>query len=888
MKSLRCAVVAAALLVLNGLAVAGGPGESKVSLKIDATSMEQALSEFARQTGLQLVFPAEEVTQGLAAPRLTGSFTPQAALSQLLANSGLYYQFINENTVAIRAVRPADSEAGKKISGGGLRGSGRGDVGLRLAHAGEAARADGQAEDKSSAAAEGARKSAEDRKDVSEIIVTATKRAQSVQDVPISIAVLTNEDIERRGLVGAADYMRGIPGASQVEAGYGGQLIIIRGMESQSRAQNYYSGPTTATYFGEAPTTNSAGLIGGSNVDIKLVDIERVEVLRGPQGTAFGNSSMGGAVRTIPVAPKLDRFEGKLGAGYSATSGTGGDNTMFQAVGNLPIVADKLAVRAVAYRFSDSGYYRNRAGSDTAFQARIIGGAGGFAADENEVGAYRAFGGRIAALYQASERLRFTLSYLKQKTETDGWAAATTGEFEQSLLQVAPEHVNRGQKEGLSDTHIGIANGVMEYDFGWADLVGTYSDIRSGTLLAFPITLFLTPYAYSIERDLNHREHVGELRLATKLNGAWNFLAGLYVEKQHDYYPSESLWHGDPAASVLTGNNWSIDERELKQKAAFGEVSWTFLGNFTLTGGLRAFDYTRTILQEAARSKGAAFNTVTFGETDASGTTGRLNLSYKIGENALVYAGWAQGFRFGKPQPPQNNPLCDLNNDGVYDGTNITLASSGVLNADSVDSYEIGGKFASPGRRVMMDAAVFRMDWDKIPVAQILPCLSAVTMNGGTARSEGVELQASFQLTDAFSVSSGGSWIDATLTQDVPAFGAIAGDRLPGSPKVNANLGAQYQFNIAGHTAFVRTDAIYVGPFYNDLRGPRLANDRAGDYVKLDASARMVMDHMYIDLYVHNVTDEDAFSFRGAGPYSEFFGFRLRPRTVGLQLGYDF
>jgi iron complex outermembrane receptor protein len=184
--------------------------------------------------------------------------------------------------------------------------------------------------------------SLEDRSgDSNDIIVTATRRSENVNDVPISIAVVTAEEISKRGLVSAEDYLRGIPGVNQTSDPVGSS-IIIRGLETSPSFQNFSSGTTVATYFGETPITNSGGLAANTNVDIKLVDIERIEVLRGPQGTSFGDSSLGGAVRVIPAKPKTDEVEGHFGAGYSYTGGYGGENYMVQGTVNVPVVTDIL------------------------------------------------------------------------------------------------------------------------------------------------------------------------------------------------------------------------------------------------------------------------------------------------------------------------------------------------------------------------------------------------------------------------------------------------------------------------------------------------------------------------------------------------------------------
>ncbi|WP_175597350.1 TonB-dependent receptor [Peristeroidobacter soli] len=743
-----------------------------------------------------------------------------------------------------------------------------------------------------SGATDGQRK----RRSIEEVIVTATKRSELLQNVPMSVAVVTAVDIEERGIVNAEDYLRGIPAVSQTNGAFGGPAIIIRGIVDTTSFQNYGSGPTVATYFGETPTTNSGGVTGGSNVDTKLADIERVEVLRGPQGTAFGTSSMGGAIRTIPVAPRLDRIEGKVAAGYSVTSGTGGDNYEIQAVGNLPIITDKLAIRATAYQYQDSGYYRNRAGSDAAFQAAAVipYGAQAFARDEKEVGQFFVWGARVAALFQATEKLRFTFSYLNQETETDGFPITSNGvAFDQQLLQVAPEHVRRGQTGGLADSNLEIANAVVEYDLGWADLLGTYSYLEGGAPVIVPATYLNLPWPVSFSTTSHNRQNVGEIRLATRLDGAWNFLVGLYAEDVYDDYSYNWLWHGDPATNFFPSGTRDLgtyfDQRDRTQTAVFGEASWKFSPKFTLTGGVRAYEYERKI-QSVSTGDIHGGGASEKGGIDASGTTFRGNLSYKPNESALVYAGWAEGFRLGKPQPVAPSALCDHDGDGVIDGTAITIESSKFVNSDSLENYEVGSKFALLDRRLTIDATVFRTEWSDIPVNSnpraINPsaCNWGFDVNGGTALSEGVEVQAQFQLTNSFRVDLGGAYIDAHLTEDVPAQGLFSGDPLPGSPKVNGSLSLQYALDFAGHATSLRADTIYVESFPVAPRQVAAA-EGPGGYVKVDLAARMTFASLTLDLFVRNLTNEDALTLNAGGIGG---GYRLRPRTVGVRLGYDF
>jgi len=241
------------------------------------------------------------------------------------------------------------------------------------------------------------------------IVVTARKRSETLQNVPMSISVVTADQISKRGLVSAEDYLRGMPGVNQTTDPVGSS-IIIRGLETSPSFQNFSSGTTVATYFGETPITNSAGLAANTNVDIKLVDVERVEVLRGPQGTAFGNSSLGGAVREIPVAPKPGVFEAHFGGGYSRTAGYGGDNYMLQGTVNVPLVGEWIALRASGYRFSDSGIYRNKAATDPDIQAAAaFYGAETYTHNEDNIGSSKFDGGRIALLVKPTDRLSLNL-----------------------------------------------------------------------------------------------------------------------------------------------------------------------------------------------------------------------------------------------------------------------------------------------------------------------------------------------------------------------------------------------------------------------------------------------------------------------------------------------
>jgi iron complex outermembrane recepter protein len=726
-----------------------------------------------------------------------------------------------------------------------------------------------------------------------EVVVTATKRSESVMDVPISITAITTEEIDQRGFVSAQDYLRGIPGVNQTEDPVGSS-IIIRGLETSPSFQNFSSGTTVATYFGETPTTNSAGLAANTNVDIKLVDIERVEVLRGPQGTSFGNSSLGGAVRTIPVPPNLAEFEGKVSGGLSETSGYGSGNHMLQGVINVPLMRDTLAIRATAYQFEDSGIYYNNASTDPVIQAAAEEyGAEAYANNEDDVGRSKFTGGRVSALYQPTEDFTISLMYLSQKTEIDGNALANNGKFTQAVFGVDPQHRIRGQTGAASDMDIEIVNLTMEYDFGWASLLATYSDLESGALNSSSFSQSNPIWPLSYLQDGDHDENSFEVRLTSQLEGSWNYLVGVYAEELDDDALFDYRWQGSDPDTALFPPDTGVyeDDRNLEQKAAFGEVSWKFLEGFTFTGGGRFYDYTRKVTIETS---GVFFgDDLSNLETDASGNTFKANLSYAPNEKTLLYATWSEGFRLGKPQPGLPAGACDTDNDGIVDGSNVPIESTRALESDEVENYEIGGKFALLENRLIMTADIYRINWDGVPFRAAAPdapdgCGFTYNANAGSAQSEGIEFQANWYVTDALRVDFGASSIDAQLSEDAPLLDGRKGDRLPGSPEFNANFGLQYAWALAGRDAYVRADSIYVGEFYGDLQQSEAT--KAGDYIKIDLNGRVaITDSLDLDLYVTNLTDEDAYTFRGTFDSGRpDFGFLMRPRTIGMRLHYSF
>lgn len=879
-----------AIWTIAGLAAAAqGEAQTMVShtprAAVPPQSLATALQVWAGQTGWQLMYDPGVATGHKSNGAIAG-LPAIEALDRILEGTGLSRRFVNDRTVSIF---PISKPSASRVYPAAYNRP------MRLAEVSTASDAGGDS-------ADGADPSGRDKsRELGEVIVTATKREERVEDIPVSIAVIGNQDIERRGLIGMQDYLRSIPGVNQIDRGSKDNSIVIRGITTQPDSENSLSGATVGSYFDETPITGAGGFAAGG-IDVRPVDIDRIEILRGPQGTAFGSSSLGGTLRMIPTKPKLDGFSMKAQIAYSDTGGAGSDNSMIQGVVNIPVVEDTFALRAVGYRYDESGFYRNVASADPGAVARatnygLADYVNGFT--QNDVGQIISTGGRLAGLWKPTDKLNLSFNFLTQKIEQDGNPVASVGKYEQALLPVAPQGRVRGEAGDISDTNMDLVNAVLNYDLGWGTLTAAGSWVNGDSAIASDLWEGF-PFPGSATYANDFESYTGETRVASQLDGRFQFLAGLYFENVKEGSLSTVDWPGDAATNPLTLFGLPVTNplllqqvgRDRDQRAVFGEVSYDLTDKLTATVGGRFFKYDKD--ESSLREGGFAGLPIGGGtpsdfDSDESDSSFKANVSYEPVKDALVYASWAEGFRLGKPQAGLSPGLCDQNNDGLVDNSTVSIESTQRVDSDFLENYEIGTKFALFNRRMAVDASVYHIKWDGLPITTFVTCSPiGYTANAGAATSDGIELQASVFVADGLRVDLGGGYTKAELSEDAPGLGAQDGARLPGSPKFSANLAAQYDFNLSGHNAFVRADSVYTGKFYGDLL--ESPGTEAGGYTKIDARAGVAVRNLSVELFVRNLTNEDAFTWRTiiVGNTNPFLGYRLRPRTVGIQLGYSF
>lgn len=724
-----------------------------------------------------------------------------------------------------------------------------------------------------------------------EVIVTASKRQTNLQDTPMSISVLGAEEIERRGLVGMASYLSSEPSVSVLDQGGGQTMVVMRGLAANPNSD----GPLVGIYLGETPISGH-GFQGGST-DVKMVDFERVELLRGPQGTLYGASSLGGTVRNIPVPPNLSEVEGNVKIGWSKTSGFGDDNTEIRGVFNLPIVEDTLAVRMVGYRFENSGYYRNIAASDPLTLSGVTD-YGASVTNRDNVGNDRYTGGRVSVLWKPTENLEVKLNYLKQKIEQDGLPRADlalgTGAYLQRNLQLRhePRGSDFGQpyyNDGLSDD-LEITNLVLEYNLDWASLLSSSSWISERARQYRDLAYFFggaVPWGQPLFQYAD--VFVQEVRMVSQLNGPFQFTAGAYYEDSSNGLENWGIWGGDPQRNLFgTGavsdtiliHNFA--DSDTKQKALFGEISYKLTPQFGVTAGARVFSFDRADTSHAVDTLFSVAGS-TRADGDGSNSTYKASIDYTPNDDTLIYGLWSQGFRLGYSVPAETNPACDRDNDGIYDGSGGLTTGPRTINSDDVDNYELGLKRSFLERRLKLSAAVYRIDWQGIPIGAVFDFCSAA-INAGKARSQGVELSGSYYVTPDLLIELSGSYVNAELTEDAPLLGS-AGDRLPGSPKYNYHAGVRYDFPVGDRKAFIRGDYSYVGGFYNNLQQ---AGTEIGDYGLMNLRGGMSFGALSAELFIDNLTNEDAATWIDAEDFVVQKGYLLRPRTVGMSIGYRF
>ena len=624
-----------------------------------------------------------------------------------------------------------------------------------------------------------------------EIIVTGTRRSESVRDVPFNIQAIAGDTLEKTGATDIADFARTVPGLSLTDGGArDGVTLVLRGLRTGTEAS---LAPTTTVYVDEIPMDMP---FKGSPLDLKLVDVERVEVLRGPQGTLFGGGAIGGTLRYISKKPDLEAIEGRVGAELSTTR-HGGTNYNATAMLNVP-VADWIAVRGNLGQFRNDGYIDNlRLGT-------------------KNVNDDKTTSGRIAVLMKPADNLDIDLSYYRQ--------TARYGEFSsqresQPDLTVDYTHPGDGRYKAQ------LANLTLAYDFGWASMTSSSSyvderlnsssdstfGIRDGIFSSFLDPADIPEFTVVTHRRAKSHAFTQEVRLVSKSDGPLDWIVGGYYNKvrvrevQQELVPIPFPGQADFEQNIIGGalnddKEYAYEsDTRTRQFAAFGELKYHLTDAWQVSVGGRYFDVRGTggffsidqwFGENARDANGIARTTplpyeFSNGRYHETGSVWRFNTSYKFGRDGLVYVTVAKGFRPG--------------------GFNLITPNTGIppegrqYDADDLVSYELGGKFSLLQNRLYVSSAIFRIDWSDIQTTVRTPLGFAYQGNAGKAVSQGAELELNVRdiLLPGLSFNLGYSFTDAKLTETIVGIG-FNGERMPLVPRHALSLMTDYSADISG------------------------------------------------------------------------------------------
>lgn len=833
------------------------------SFDIKAQDLSAALRAFAARTRVQVIFDGEAI-RGVRSASLKGSYTADAAVAILLRGSDM---IARRNADGVLVISPArqKSSAVTRIGAAGASSLENGAV---------ANDATGQ---------EGSMQG------VREIVVTATKRSTNLQTTSAAVSVVSADDIATRHLGGADDYLAGLPGVSYQERGTGSNTITIRGIGQGSQID---TNSPVGTYFGETPVNGLGSAVNGNqagNSDIKLIDIQQVEVLRGPQGTLYGSGTMGGTVRVLPKEANLQRVEGEVYGEYSNTARFGGNNYRLHGVVNAPLIEDILGVRVVAYRFFDEGYYRNAAGSrpsatDLAVQAIVPDLA---LRDEDHVGTATSNGFRGTVLFKPTDRFSLTAMYVNQTDRTIGIPSEdiALGQYTQSRVGVG---LNGQDRENVK-TKISLTNVVGKYDLDIGTILNSTSIISTRGESDIEVS-FSSPAIFAgVDAVATNKKNVfiNEMRFTSAFKGPFQFLGGVYYEnRRFDTNNTFAFQYSQspipPQSSFALGS--LLSKNFQRQLAFFGEASLQmFDDKLTLTGGGRYFKFNLGV------PLATAFGVVQGNQgqrASITGTNWKGSISYEINDSFFVYGLFSEGFRAPIQQAPVRYDLYDPDNNGLLnfqDGIE-RYVPEGLLAPDSTKNYEIGLNFKSPGGAVRGKIDAYLIDWTGIPITPSLTINggAAYFINAGKAQSKGVEFEISARLPGQFDLSGSVSYTDSVLAETQVGLGA-KGTRLPGSAQWNAHAAVQKNFLVGEHDSYFRVDYTYVGSYYGDLVQTPPA---AGGYGLVNAGAGINVGSLNLSVFAKNIGNSKAATW-----YDNTFtgrAYRLRPRTIGVGAGLKF
>jgi len=718
-----------------------------------------------------------------------------------------------------------------------------------------------------------------------EIVVTATKRTERLLDVPLSVSAITADEIQAHGFTQFSDYLNSIPGVYFQDGGIGDSVIHIRGATESG------VGSTVATYFGEAITSVLTN--HGGKPNLRLVDIDRVEVLRGPQGTLFGADALAGVLRIIPAAPDLTKIEANAAARGFTTAHSDNGSYHVEGVLNLPLIQDRLAMRLVAYKDDIAGYIDNVVPNQPAQDYSAAFGAPDgtlvtpaiAAFTRKDINREQTWGTRATLRWQPLDRLRFDLNYTVQdaRLESENFTDPAAGRYEEKRSLDVFQPGGQGER-----TTIGTL--TASYDWDAVSLTSITNYMRNKRFYNQDITFlaaasFGVPIPWSLDDNSLGRVFTQEVRLQSK--GAqklqWTF-GGFYLHQQADlaqFVPDYSCPQCLPTALLGQSYAYNVPNTKFsdqKQRSVFGELSYEFLPHWTVGAGGR---YLKEDIEAISPGSDGLLAGGTFPSTaPVTGSIHEFNPSgyfrYKPSDDTTLYVQASRGFRSGDVNEPY--PI-------QCQAEAASAGIKGITDPDTLTNYELGLKSRFADGRLSVNAAVYKDNWHGVQLGVQLACGFSGIVNAGNIEGKGVELELLAQPTLAWQFNLSFAYNQNHFKEVESGTGFVPDQRLPDAPEKNASAGAQYNFRLSrAWTAFARGDYVYVGDVLQQFPTGIL---KVGGYGQANARLGFIQDKLEVDLYGDNLTDKRGVSVLGNPDFGAYQTL-IRPRELGVEVHYAF
>ena len=699
-----------------------------------------------------------------------------------------------------------------------------------------------------------------------DLVITATKRAQPVREIAGAITVQTGEQLDKLGAQGLADYLTRTPGVVFNATTPGSGTITIRGVGTTTGQDPGQA--TTGVFINEVPLTDPSLSIGTPDID--TFDVDNVAILRGPQGTLFGSSSLGGAINYQAARPDLDDFAGRLQGSVRGThhGGTGGSGKVML---NAPIATGKLAVRGVYVYRDDAGYIDNLGTGETNVNRTVT------------------KGGRILATWTPTDTTTLNYLYLEQHQRTDdagyrqpglgGDLRKSTAAAEYSTFGTLLHQLRIDQKFGLG-TITATATRHEKSTNGLTDLTGGLSDALFGLA---PISSF---------GPGTSKGKTFEIRIASPAGSTFEYLIGamydrtkmrqsqvIYAAGLADFVDAFGPALGLPADSgqALAPGDLLVNAKlpaTAKEMALFGELTYHFNDKWEATVGGRLFQQRLANGSDAyglfVLLNAGSYDQSISGKRKWSGFSPKASITWKPTEDLMVYTLASKGFRFG--------------------GSNLAVLPGipSSYDSDSLWNFELGTRADLWDRKLLLDVTGFYIDWSNIQLKRQLAGIN-FAQNAGKARLYGVEASLVLRPSDGLELNSSLTWLHATLSKDFdpdeldPSNPVIAsGTRLPGSSKWQLTNSLSYEIPWTKVSPHVVLSHRYISRAPSDLE----ATSSQGGYSLFDARIGGKVGPASLTLFVENIFDRRGVTNSSLiPPLQEYL---VRPRTAGLTLDVGF